>query len=235
MGLEEVRRHHLDDLSLLRSPCQLKEGGNAEVHRFAVLLGERFVRDGSHQVLQERVLTPLRRTGIGLHGQDLLGHECRKDRLDLALRKAGHRRQRCRRARLAEHRGLLDQPPLGRGQAVEPSRDQGVEGLRDFEILDGTGRAVHRAFLDEQLAVQQHANGLNRIQRHSLCPVEDLRHELRGQSGHEAGQQQLHRPCGAAARGRSRSRCASGLRAVSCPGRASVITKIGNARDQFRR
>ena len=86
VSLEIMRRHHLDHLvPVLRSPCHLQERGNPEVHRFAVLLRQRLVGEGSHQVLQEPVLAPLRRTGVRLDREDLLGHERSQYGLDLAL------------------------------------------------------------------------------------------------------------------------------------------------------
>ena len=50
-----------------------------------------------------------------------------------------------------------------------------MQRLRDLELADLAGRAVDGALLHEQAAVEQHADGLDRVERDALGAGEDLR------------------------------------------------------------
>ncbi len=84
--------------------------------------------------------------------------------------------------RLAEHRPVLDKPALLLRQAVEPGRDECVERLRHFERLHRPRWPVDVPFLHEQPTVEEHAHGLDGIQRDALGPVEDLVAKVVGQT-----------------------------------------------------
>ena len=97
------------------------------------------------------------------------------------------------RERLAEHRRVLEDPPLFRREAVEPRCDQRVQRLRHLERADLADRAVDRALLHEQAAVEQHPHRLDRIERHALGAGEDLVAQRCRQAGDEPDQELLHR------------------------------------------
>jgi len=68
-----------------------------------------------------------------------------------------------------------------------------VQRLRHLERVDRARGPVGWAVLNEEAAVEQHAHGLDRVQRHSLRPAEDAVAQVLGQSGNEAREQLVHR------------------------------------------
>ena len=183
-----VRGDHLDHLVLVlgEGGPQVRRGG--QVPGTAVPSGKRLVRDVAHEILEEAVLAVLGRARVGLDAEHLLPHQRCEQRLGLDVG-ACERGQRNACERLAEHGGVLQQPPLLGREAVEPRRDQRVQRLGDLERLDRPRQPVRRSFLDEQAAVEQHAHRLDRVQRDALGtrkdPVADVRSEARarGRSG----------------------------------------------------
>ena len=71
-----------------------------------------------------------------------------------------------------------------------------MECLRHLERLDGTGQTVTAVRSDEQPPIEQHAYGLDRVQRDALGALENARAKLFGQPGHEAEQQLVPRVLG---------------------------------------
>ena len=94
---------------------------------------------------------------------------------------------------LPEHRGVLDDAPLLRREAVEAGGDERVQRLGHLERLDRAGRAVDVAVAREQAAVEEHPHRLDRVERHALRALEDPRAQVVGEPGHEAVEQLLHR------------------------------------------
>ena len=189
---EVVRRDDLDDFVLVLRKCSTQVSGGGEVPGATLLLRERLVGDMPNEVLQEAVLAVLGRAGVGLHTEHLLACEGDEHRLEVDLG-ARERGQRVSREGLAEHRRVLEQPPLFRGEAVEPRRDEGVQRLRDLERFDLAREPVRRAVLHEEAAVEQHPHGLDRVERDAFGAGEDAIANLDRKPRHEAGQKLLHR------------------------------------------
>ena len=144
------------------------------------------------EILEEAVLSSLGRPRIRLDAEHLFAHERREQRLELVLRQSDERRDSPHAERLAEHRPVLKKPALRGREAVEPRGDQRVQRLRNLERRDLLGRPVRRAFLCEQTAIEQHAHGFHRVQRHAFGALEDLPPQALGQAGHEPLEQLLH-------------------------------------------
>ena len=68
-----------------------------------------------------------------------------------------------------------------------------MQRLRDLERLDLADDAVSGSLLRDQPAVEEHAHGFDRVQRHAFGSLEDLTAQRLGHSGHEAREQFLHR------------------------------------------
>ena len=192
MGSEVVRCDHLDHLVLVGGERPAQGLGSGQVLRPALMPRQRLVGHMAHEILEEAVLAMLGRAGIRLDAEHLLAREGREQGLDVGVG-VGKPGQRVSREGLAEHGRVLEQPPLVCGEAVEPGGDQRMQRLRHLERLHRAGQPVRRALLDEQAAVEEHAHRLDRIQRDAFRPGENLLAQRVGQSGHEAGQELLHR------------------------------------------
>ena len=167
--------------------CRCKMAG------LALVAGERLVGDVADEVLEKTVLAVLGRTRVGLQRQDLLAHEGDEQRLDVLLGSTGKVRE-CRPGEgLAQDGAVLKDTPFVRREPVQPCGDERVQRLGHIQCLDLPGRAVHRTLLHEQRTVEQHAHRLDRVKRHTLGAGEDLRPQSCWQTGHEAGEQLLHR------------------------------------------
>ncbi len=188
-----MRRDHLDDLALVRARQRLEELRGAEVLGLALSLRERLVGDVAHDVLEERVLTALGRAGVGLDREDLLADERAEERLEVRLVESGERRQAEPRERLPEHRSVLDEAPLLRRKPVETSGDESVQRLGHLELADRAGRAVGVSFADDEAAVEQHADRLDRVEGHAFGAGEDSRAHVFREARHESRQQLVHR------------------------------------------
>ena len=117
---------------------------------------------------------------------------------------------------LSEHGGVVEQAPFVRCEAVEPGGDQGVQRLRNLELLDLCGEAVGRTLLNEQAAVEQHSHRLDCVERHALRPGEHLVANALRKTGNEAAQELVH------GRGRERLEVDRGEASLSgTPGRAT--------------
>ena len=191
VGVEVVRRDNLDDLFLLAERAQVP--GRCKVEGLPLLAGERVVGDLSDEILEEGVLAALRRHGVGAQGEDVLSDQRREQRLELGVPLPGHGCQPAHGECPAEDGCVLDEAALIRGEAVEPGRDQRLERLRHLQRLDLAGEAEGMTFADEEPAVEQHADGLDGVERDSLRPDEDAIPELCGKARDRPGQQRLHR------------------------------------------
>ena len=148
------------------------------------------------QVLQEAVLALLGRARIRLQPQHLPAHQRRQQRLEPGRVEAGQRDQRGRGERLAQHRSVADEPPLLGRQPVQAGSDQRVQRLRHLERLDLARDAIRGTILDQEATIEQHPHRLDRIQRHTLRPRQDLAAQRRRQPRHQARQQLAHRLLG---------------------------------------
>ncbi len=187
-----MRRDDFCDLVLVRErSTQIFSGG--EVACPALMSGERLVGDVTHEVLQEAVLAVLGRARIRLNREHLLAHERRKHGIERVGVKPREREQPFPRERLAEDRAVREQASLLRREAVEPGGDQRMERLGHLELADLADRCVHGAVLHEQAAVEQHAHGLDRVERHTFRAREDLLACLLRQPWNETREKLLHR------------------------------------------
>jgi hypothetical protein len=139
----------------------------------AVRDGEPFVGAQADEVLQDDVLVPLRRPRIGLDPEDLLPDQAGEQGLEIGLGTSGDRRQGGDREGPSQDGGVLQERTLVGVEAVEALADEGLQGLRHVQGPDRPGRAVGAAFLHEQAAIEQHANGLDRVQRDALGSLEN--------------------------------------------------------------
>ena len=126
------------------------------------------------EILEKAVLPVLGGPRICLNAEHLLAHERLEQRLELLGLALRQRRQRLPRESLAEHGSVFEHPPLRFRETVQPCGDESVQRLGHLERLDGPGQLVRGPFLDDQAAVEQHSNRLDRIQRHTFRTTEDL-------------------------------------------------------------
>jgi hypothetical protein len=70
---------------------------------------------------------------------------------------------------------------------------RGVQRLGHLERIDCAGRAVLVAVALEQPAIEQHPDGLDRVERDALGAVPDLGARLDRQAGHEPLEELVHR------------------------------------------
>jgi len=183
-GGQVVRGEHLGHLvGVGEHTLQMSRRG--QVARRALAFGERLVGDVANEVLQEAVLTALGRARIGLHPEHFLAHQPGQQRLQLRLGRRRERGKRRQREGLAEHRSVLQQPPLLGQEAIQAGGDQRVQGLGHLERLDLARRRVHGSLLGEQTAIEQHPHRLDRIQRHPLRARQDLVAQPLGQARHQ--------------------------------------------------
>ena len=162
----------------------------------AVAPGERLVGDTPHEVLQEAVLPALRRAWVGLYAEHLLPHEAGDKRIELALCDSRELGEGFFREGLAEHRCVLEQSALLGGQPVEARCNEALQRLRDLELGNLAVQAVGAVLLDDQAAVEQHANGLDRIERDAFRARQNPLAKLLRQTRDESVQQPAHRPLG---------------------------------------
>src|SRR5262249_33874361 len=116
----------------------------------ALTLRERLVRHVTEEVLQEPVLSLLRRARIRLERQDLATDKAGEQLRERRAVEAGQRSESSRCERLSEDGGVLHEPPLVGRETVQSRRDECMQRLRDLERLDLADDFVRGAFLDEQ-------------------------------------------------------------------------------------
>ena len=139
---------------------------------------------------------------------------------------SSYRRESLARERLAENGCVLEQAALLRRQPVEARGDEPVQRLGHLERRDLAGRAVDRAFLNEQSAVEQHPHRLDCVERHAFCARQDLRPQLLWEPGHESIEQLGHR--------RLRERAEMERREVAVPGAPvrPLVEELGTREDE---
>ena len=191
VGVHVVGGDDLDDLLLAKR--LLEERSGREMLGLSVGLRKRLVGDPAQQVLEEDVLAVLRRARIGLDREHLLADERGEERIELGLGQATQRAEALLREGLAEDGAVLEGAAFLRREAVETRCDQCVQRLGHFKRLDCSGQAIRGPLLDEQAAVEQHPNRLDRVQGHALGALEDLPAKLLGQPRDEPGEQLVHR------------------------------------------
>jgi hypothetical protein len=60
------------------------------------------------------------------------------------------------------------------------------------QVLDRSGQAIDAASRLEESAVEQHAHGLNRVERHTLRPLQHLFADFVREAGHQPVEQLFH-------------------------------------------
>lgn len=162
----------------------------------AVSTREGRIGGGSQQSLEKVVLAALCGARVVVEGEDLFGDQGVEHALDFLLRLVAQRGDPGRHKRLTVDRGVLEHSALCRGQAVESRRRERVQRLGDVELAHIAGQHIARPLLREQPAVQQHADGLDGIQRNPLGAADDASEEILGQPGHESLEGLPHRGVG---------------------------------------
>ena len=102
-------------------------------------------------------------------------------RTDVARLDAGDGGDRVGGEGFPEYRCVLEQLPLDGLEAVQPRGDQRVQALGNFEGVQRTVGAESAILLDHEPAVEQHAHGLDGVQRDPGGAIADARAELLGQ------------------------------------------------------
>ena len=69
---------------------------------------------------------------------------------------------------LAEDGGVVEEAPVGRLEAVEAGRDEGGERLRDGQAREVADRVVDAALELEPALGEEHADRLDRVERHAV-------------------------------------------------------------------
>ena len=192
VGCDVMRCDDLDHIVFVAGERAAEVLGCGQMTGAPLTLGERLVGDVAHEVLEEGVLPVLGRAGLCLHAEHLLARKSREQRLDLGVG-ACKRGQCVLREGLAQNGRVLEQLPLLGREAVEPGGDERVQRLRHFERLHRPRHPVGGAFLDKEAAVEQHAHGLDRVQRDAFGAREDAVADVRGKPRHQACQELLHR------------------------------------------
>src|SRR6202011_1358505 len=160
---------------LLVAPRALQVRRGGQMSQLAIAPRERAVGHASHKVLYEHVLTALRRPWIRLDSQQILVDQVGERRLNGVAGLCRDRTQSRSGERLAQHCRILEKLSLGRAETVQASGYECVEGLRNFEGLQGTLHTVRSVALDEQTPVEEHAHGFNRVQRNPRGTLADAR------------------------------------------------------------
>ncbi len=94
---------------------------------------ERAIGDLTNERLDEGVLSARRCPRVGLDRQDLASDEQVETRLECRRCLARDRGQSFDAECLAEDRGILEDRAIGRREAIEPGRDEGVERRWDLQ------------------------------------------------------------------------------------------------------
>ena len=97
---------------------------------------------------------------------------------------------------MAEHRGVLEQRPVGRVEAVQPRRDERLERLRHGQLAEVADGLVVAVGLAQPPVGHQHPDGLDRVQRDAVGAGDDRARRGQRQAGDEAGQELVHRRLG---------------------------------------
>ena len=163
----------LDDLLLGDAEARLEVSGGGQVAALPVAARERLVGDAADEVLEEAVLAALGGARVGLDAEHLLANETRRsgsssasESPESAATDAFVNVLPSTEASCSRRRSSGASP--SRRAAIRPCSVSGTSSCVDL-----AGDAVDALLLDEQAAVEQHADRLDRVQRNALGPGED--------------------------------------------------------------
>ena len=174
------------------------EGGaqvlcRSQVPGLAVAPRQRVVGDLAQHVLSEAVAAALGRQRLGVYGEHLAANQFSQLGPHRRLVPPGHRDQRLGRESGTQHRGVSDQPPHLRGQAIEPGGQQRVQAVRHGQLADVADQAVDALKGLDDVPVDQRADRFHREQRDALGLARDLRPRHGRHAGHQRVHQLVHR------------------------------------------
>src|SRR2546428_10173714 len=89
---------------------------------------------------------------------------------EFRLRQVGDRLEQRERHFLADDGGRLEQPLVLRWQAVDPGREDGVDGRRHLDAFDGFGETIGPAFADQGPGLDEGPHALLQKERITLSP-----------------------------------------------------------------
>ena len=185
-------RDHLRDLVRVEAGIRREEARGGQVPPAPVAPGDRLVGDPLHERLQEAELAALGGERIGLEGKQFLAHEAADELLHVLLAEAGERGKTPPRERLAEHRRVLQELPLGLRHRIETGGDQRMERLGHLQrrqVACDDGCAVD---LLQQPSVEQHPHRLDGVQRDAVRGLTQPVPGLLREAGDEAGEEVVH-------------------------------------------
>src|SRR6266508_4654718 len=145
-----MRGQHLDDLHLFAAPFGFHVSGGSKVASLSLPGRKPVVSHLPHEILQEAVVSSLRRAGIGLDPKDLLARERSEYWFQSLFGKTGQRRKPRLGESLSQYRRVLKDRALPWIESVESCSDQRVEGFRDLQLLDFSGQPVGGPFLGQE-------------------------------------------------------------------------------------
>ncbi len=93
---------------------------------------------------------------------------------------------------MPEHGRVLEDGPLLRGETVHPCCYEGVERLGDGEVCQIADRSIDVAFALEAPVVEQHPDGLDRVEGDPVRALEDGRHGRIRETRHKSSEHLLH-------------------------------------------
>jgi hypothetical protein len=182
VGLEVVVRHHAGELVVGQ---RLEVPSSSQVPHPSGRLGEHRVRHLAQDALDEAELAALRRAWVEVLHEQLTPDERAQPGLDLLGGAAGHAGQSGDGERLPEDGRVLQERAVGVLERVHPRGEQRVQRLRDVELAhEAADHSVRTPDLLEHVAVGQHADGLDGVQRDALGPGDDAVDVLGRQAGH---------------------------------------------------
>ena len=175
---------------------RLEMACRGEVAVATVALGQSRVGDLADERLDEAVLASFGRPRIDLLDEDLAPDETAQPRLEIGRIGRGDGSQTGRREALAEHRGVLQEGPIGRVEGIETRRDERVERLRDGQLGQVADGHVRSVAFGQAVVGDQHPDRLDGIQGDAVCPSDDRLGGLSREPGHEPAEQLADRLVG---------------------------------------
>ena len=151
----------------------LEVAGGGQVTRAAVPARQRPVGDLADERLDELVLAPFGRPRIRLDVEQLATHEVPQLGFEVARRNPAHASQRIGGEDLAEHRGVLEERPIGGLQRVEPRGDQRAQRIGNGDVRQVADRLVDVADASDATVRQQAAHRLDGVEGDALGTPHD--------------------------------------------------------------
>jgi hypothetical protein len=146
--------------------------------------------------MHEAVLTALRAAGIDLQVEQLAPDEEAQARLQRLAIDAADRRQARQGERLAEHRRVGDEAPVGGFERIEAAGDQRAERVGDRKLAELPHRAVGGAVALQAPFRDESPDRLHRVERDPVGAGEDGPDRGLGEARHEAVEEGPHRRVG---------------------------------------